>query len=95
MYAGRIVEYGAAEDIFNDPRHPYTRGLLSSIPDDASKEEDLTSIPGNVIDSASLPSGCHFANRCEHEVEKCERVDPRLGKVSEDHFSACIWEDPQ
>jgi oligopeptide/dipeptide ABC transporter ATP-binding protein len=95
MYAGRVVEYGPVEDIYSDPRHPYTQGLLGSIPDRSSGKEQLNSIPGHVPDAGNLPSGCHFFNRCDHSIEECRNIDPRLTEVSEDHYSACIWEDPR
>ena len=94
MYAGRVVEYGHVEDIFNDPRHPYTRGLLESLPDIDSVQEELFSIPGEVPDLSDLPPGCNYAERCDYATEECLEVDPRLREVSPARFSACIWEDP-
>lgn len=95
MYAGRVVEYGRVEDIFTDPRHPYTRGLLDSLPDVDASREDLFSIPGEVPDPSNLPLGCHYAPRCNYATEECRDVDPRLEEVSANRFSACIWEDPE
>lgn len=95
MYAGRIVEYGHVEDIFTDPRHPYTRGLLESLPDINIRQEELFSIPGEVPDLSSLPPGCNYADRCTYATAECRDVDPRLKEVSADRFSACIWEDPE
>lgn len=95
MYAGRVVEYGDVEDIFNDPRHPYTRGLLRSLPEFGDEAGELYSIPGKVPDATNLPAGCHYAERCEHAVDECTATDPRLREVDDDHFSACIWSDPQ
>lgn len=95
MYAGRIVEYGDIEAVFTDPRHPYTKGLLSCIPDPRKRVKASTSIEGQVPDLVDLPEGCNFAPRCPFEVETCGSVDPRLREVAPDHYSACIWEDPE
>lgn len=95
MYAGRVVEYGHVMDIFKDPRHPYTRGLLDSLPDPNSGGGELFSIPGEVPDLSNLPDGCHYAERCDFAIDDCREVDPRLREVSDRRFSACIWDDPQ
>ena len=95
MYAGRIVEYGDIEDVFRDPRHPYTQGLLDCVPDPRREIAGLDPIEGEVPELHDLPDGCTFAPRCPFAVEECERTDPRLREVSEDRFSACVWEDPQ
>jgi peptide/nickel transport system ATP-binding protein len=96
MYAGRIVERGSAEDIFNRPQHPYTWGLLTSIPRlDIPRDEELVPIAGRPPSLINRPSGCHFHPRCPYVQEAHKRVDPRLEPVHGDggrggHVSACL-----
>jgi oligopeptide/dipeptide ABC transporter ATP-binding protein len=94
MYAGRIFEYGPIEDIFGKMRNPYTRGLMSSIPQLAEKKDRLHAIPGQVPDPMNLPSGCKFHPRCYLKIEDCKKEEPPLFEVNGDHFSRCIrWKD--
>jgi oligopeptide/dipeptide ABC transporter ATP-binding protein len=81
MYAGRIVEHGAVEDIFDRPRHPYTRGLLASLPKIDSRSARLTAIEGAPPSLAARPSGCAFHPRCRHAVESCAKQEPTLRDV--------------
>lgn len=78
MYAGKIVEEGDVKTIFKEPKHPYTVGLIRSVPDMRVKKDRLFSIPGNVPKPGSLPLGCQFAPRCEFVHEKCLKESPEL-----------------
>src|SRR3954464_12482477 len=93
MYAGRIVEKGSADTIFNAPEHPYTWGLLSSIPRmDAAREAELVPIPGRPPSLINLPGGCSFHPRCPYVREAHKRVEPVLDPVDGDpsHRVACL-----
>jgi peptide/nickel transport system ATP-binding protein len=92
MYAGRIVERGSADEIFHHPQHPYTWGLLTSIPRlDNPRDEELVPISGRPPSLINRPSGCHFHPRCPYVQEAHTRVDPRLEAVNGgDHVSACL-----
>jgi oligopeptide/dipeptide ABC transporter ATP-binding protein len=91
MYAGRIVEEAPVASLFKDPKHPYTAGLLRSLPrsSGAASKEKLQAIRGTVPDLAELPPGCAFAPRCPLEFALCTRAIPLLGEVSPGHFAAC------
>jgi peptide/nickel transport system ATP-binding protein len=94
MYAGRIVEYGPIEAIFGGMRHPYTRGLLESIPQLESKKRRLNAISGQVPNPMDLPVGCKFHPRCYLMIEDCKKEEPPLFRVNGDHFSRCIrWKE--
>jgi peptide/nickel transport system ATP-binding protein len=82
MYAGRIVERGAVEDIFDRPRHPYTRGLLASLPKIDNQAARLTAIDGAPPSLAARPSGCAFHPRCRHALDLCAARDPALRDVA-------------
>ena len=71
MYAGAIVEEGTADDIFYRPAHPYTQGLLASLPDPAQKDKALTGIPGQAPDLFHMPEGCRFYPRCPQAMKAC------------------------
>ncbi len=95
MYAGRIVERGSTDDIFHAPQHPYTWGLLSSIPRlDNPRGEELVPISGRPPSLINRPSGCHFHPRCPYVRDAHKRVDPKLSAVdgSSDHVVACLLE---
>jgi oligopeptide transport system ATP-binding protein len=93
MYAGYIIEEAGVDELYGEPRHPYTFGLLGSLPrlDAAGGEEDLYSIPGQPPDLVALPEGCPFAPRCSYVTERCEREKPELETVGVGHKVAC-WE---
>jgi len=95
MYAGHIVETASTEEVFANPRHPYTVGLMKSIPRlDAQRKEKLEPIRGLPPDLIDLPDMCPFVPRCNYAREKCEQKNPPLMKVNEDHYSACwFWEE--
>jgi oligopeptide/dipeptide ABC transporter ATP-binding protein len=91
MYAGRVVERGAASDVFRRPLHPYTRGLLQSIPKvGAKRQRRLDTIAGSVPDPLHLPSGCRFRDRCDLAIEACAGIDPPLQEHAPGHWAACI-----
>jgi oligopeptide/dipeptide ABC transporter ATP-binding protein len=90
MYAGHIVERGVARDIYANPMHPYTLGLLKSVPRlDEPRKSKLQPIEGSPPDLAHLPVGCPFQPRCRFAVEKCSEENPPLLPVGEGHMSAC------
>jgi oligopeptide/dipeptide ABC transporter ATP-binding protein len=89
MYAGVIVEQGTREAIFKEPRHPYTQGLLASLPNRSKRGGILHSIPGTVPDPAFKPRGCPFHPRCEHAIETCRSQFPELCDYSNGHLSRC------
>ena len=88
MYAGRVAETGTIEEIFENPMHPYTMGLLSSLPDRAPPGARLPTIDGTVPSPLNFPSGCRFLNRCERASEKCSEVPP-LVELGEGHKAWC------
>ena len=95
MYAGHIVETASTEEIFANPRHPYTVGLLKSIPRlDAQRKEKLEPIRGLPPDLIDLPDMCPFVPRCNYAREKCEQKNPPLLEVNPGHWAACwFWEE--
>ncbi len=90
MYAGRIVEAGPVEEIFENPQHPYTLGLMSSIPSLAKRSGRLVTVAGMVPTVDAMPSGCRFATRCPFVAADCERNIPPLSKAGDDHEVACF-----
>jgi oligopeptide/dipeptide ABC transporter ATP-binding protein len=98
MYAGRVVETGSVRDIFRNPRHPYTRGLLGSIARTSRRadgvREPLPAIPGNVPNPLDLPPGCAFAPRCAYAAPACDVAPPPLEEISPGHATRCYrWRE--
>ena len=89
MYASRIAEQAGKEEIFASPAHPYTRGLLQSIPKLAVDTDRLEAIPGQVPSPLNYPSGCHFRDRCPHAFDRCAQENPPLIELSNGHRAAC------
>ena len=89
MYAGKIVEMAPVEKLFATPSHPYTQGLIASVPKLGSGVKVLPSIPGSVPDLASMPTGCRFAPRCKYATDKCREQEPELLDISEDQKCRC------
>jgi oligopeptide/dipeptide ABC transporter ATP-binding protein len=92
MYAGRMVESGSVSDIFDDPQHPYTLGLMSSLPSLGARQERLVTIPGTVPSANAMPSGCRFASRCPFAAPECASKPP-LSELRPGHALAC-WRAP-
>lgn len=89
IYAGEIVEYGTAEEIFDHPLHPYTTGLFGSLPNMAKEGGRLKPIDGMMPDPTDLPEGCKFAPRCHYATEKCRQGRPELRNVGGSHVVRC------
>jgi len=94
MYAGKVVERASTLQLFEDPRHPYTLGLLASLPSSAKPGERLSTIPGSVPRPDELPKGCRFATRCALAFERCESEEPPLLDRGSGHRAACWIEKP-
>ena len=90
MYAGKVVEFAEVNELFRNPVHPYTNGLLRSLPKMQSGQERLYNIKGMVPDLLKLPKGCSFAPRCDQVCEKCTDEMPQLIKLNEEHFVRCF-----
>ncbi|WP_312463907.1 ABC transporter ATP-binding protein [Pantoea endophytica] len=90
MYAGQVVESGSVERIFNDPQHPYTIGLMGSIPSLSAREGALATIPGQVPLPENMPAGCRFATRCPFAEIRCHQHRPALRALANDHQVACF-----
>ena len=90
MYGGKIQEIAPVRELFKNPQHPYTRGLLASLPTvHGEKQERLRTIPGNVPGILDLPVGCKFVTRCTEKLEKCELTEPDLIETSPGHWVRC------
>lgn len=90
MYMGRVVEFGTVQQIFENPRHPYTKALMQSVPQlDLSRDTELISIPGSTPDASILFDHCEFAGRCAHACERCYHGFPKDTQVEPGHFVRC------
>ena len=95
MYAGRIIEYGTLEDVFNRTRHPYTEGLFNSLPNIRDRASALKPIKGQMPDPSVLPEGCAFAPRCPYATERCAQVPPQEHRFGGTHRVLCsAYDDP-
>ena len=94
MYAGEIVEEAPVDILFNHPSHPYTVGLIASVPKLGSGVKVLPSIPGSVPDLSMLPKGCRFAPRCKYATERCHNEEPSLFEVSPQQKCRCWLAEP-
>jgi peptide/nickel transport system ATP-binding protein len=90
LYAGRVAEIGTTEEIFNNPQHPYTSGLINAIPRPGSRGSKMAAIPGTVPSNPGAIIGCPFAARCEFAFDRCTNEVPALIQISEGHRSACF-----
>jgi oligopeptide/dipeptide ABC transporter ATP-binding protein len=89
MYAGKLVETGPADALFDDPKHPYTRALISAVPYPDPDRPMQFSLSGEVADPANLPPGCSFHPRCKERIEGCDTIRPELTDVAPDRRVAC------
>lgn len=95
MYAGKIIEHGNLEDIFEKAKHPYTEGLFNSLPNISNRNEILKPIRGLMPEPTNLPSGCPFHPRCNYAKEICSNRVPKKTKISETHFVECLAYEEQ
>jgi len=96
MYAGAIVELGDVNEIFYQPKHPYTLGLIKAVPTVTGEFKELISIPGSPPDLVDMPSGCKFHPRCPYATARCKQEEPPLAEVVDGHLTACFhWEEVQ
>ena len=93
MYAGQIIEYGPANQVYMDSKHPYTKGLMKSFPPLTGDLEDFEGIDGKPPNFLMLPGGCRFSPRCKYKMPKCETEQPLLEKRTELHSARCFLED--
>ena len=93
MYAGRIIEQGTLEEVFNHTKHPYTEGLFNSLPNIEDRTAELQPIPGLMPDPTKLPKGCAFAPRCPYATAACEAAPPTEHSYSDTHKVVCTAYD--
>lgn len=90
MYSGKVVEDAPIVELFKNPRHPYTIGLMASIPSLVKEGQRLDTIPGAVPNPLYLPKGCYFHPRCKYAIDECKKVQPELREIAPGHKAACI-----
>ena len=90
MYAGRIIEYGTLEDIFDNFKHPYTEGLFGSLPNLQKRHEKLRPIKGLMPDPSNLPEGCYFYPRCKYASKACQKIRPKRTYLSDTNYVECL-----
>ena len=90
MYASRVVEKAGVVEVFQNPKHPYTQGLIKAIPQLGSRVDRLNEISGQVPKPQNYPEGCHFADRCPHVMDVCSQKDPGITETSADHYVSCF-----
>lgn len=95
MYSGQIIEEALAKEIFENPKHPYTKGLIQSVPDMRYKKDRLYSIAGNVPRPGTIKQGCRFAARCEFAFDRCLQENPELYEASDEHKVRCFLYDEE
>ena len=93
MYAGTVAESGPVEEVFTRPRHPYTKGLLESVPVDGERGAALASIPGSPPELKNIPSGCVYQDRCPLVSARCRAERPALREVAPGHRAACHYSE--
>jgi oligopeptide/dipeptide ABC transporter ATP-binding protein len=91
MYAGRVVEHGTAEEVLLQPRHPYTEGLLASMPSQSMRGQRLNVIRGSVPNPFNMPTGCNFAPRCPYRFDACGMLDPRSDEGDGPPVACWLW----
>jgi len=90
MYVGKLVEHALTDELFINPKHPYTEALLSAVPkpDPRIRTEPIV-LPGEVADPTNPPSGCYFHPRCRYRMDRCETEEPALRQIAQDHYVSC------
>lgn len=98
MYLGKIVELGAADDIYHEPLHPYSKALISAVPvpnPEIEATRQRVILKGDVPSPINPPSGCHFHTRCQYAISECAKIEPPLVEIKPRHFAACIRISPE